>query len=159
MLLSEEAAAFADAHRVAHLATADVHAAPHVVPLCYARDGDRFYFVIDDKRGDRRRLKRLRNIAANPQVALVIDDYDDDWTRLAYLLIHGEGALVAETEEYSAVIALLRERYQQYREMSLSFASHPMVRITARRAHLWRAGEAHASPSPAPSAKDRGQGD
>ncbi|HUI28146.1 MAG TPA: TIGR03668 family PPOX class F420-dependent oxidoreductase [Candidatus Kryptonia bacterium] len=144
MLLSDEAARFADAHRVARLATADAGGAPHVVPVCYARDGDCFYFVIDDKpkRGDPRRLKRLRNIAVNPQVALVVDDYDEDWTRLAFLLIHGEAELVGDEGDYAGALTRLRKRYQQYRAMPLSFASHPMVRIATRHVHLWRAGGA-----------------
>ena len=71
--------------------------------------GEHFYFVIDEKpKRTRTGLKRLRNIAANPQVALVIDDYDEDWTRLAYLLVQGEAALVADREEYAGALAALR---------------------------------------------------
>ena len=96
MPLSDEVRAFLDRHRVAHLATADAGGAPHVVPLCYARLDDRLYFVADDKpkRNGPRALRRLANIAANPRVALVVDDYDDDWSRLAYLLLHLDAAPV-----------------------------------------------------------------
>ena len=87
MELSDAARTFLDAHAVGHLATADASGAPHVIPLCYARLGERLYFVADDKpkRHGPRGLKRLANIAANPRVALVVDDYDDDWRRLADL--------------------------------------------------------------------------
>jgi len=141
MVVTAEAGAFADAHRVAHLATADARATPHVVPLCYARDGDRFYFVVDDKpkRGERRNLKRLRNIAENRRVALVIDDYDEDWSRLAFLLIHGDAALVDDRTEYARGLTALRARYPQYRAMPLDQTTHPLVRITATRVRLWRA--------------------
>ncbi|MBI1816595.1 MAG: TIGR03668 family PPOX class F420-dependent oxidoreductase [Deltaproteobacteria bacterium] len=140
MPLSEEAAAFADAHRVARLATADATGAPHVIPFCYARDNDRFYFVIDDKpkRGAPLQLKRMRNLAINPKVAFVIDDYDDDWQRLAYLLVRGHAIVVDVGEEYDRILAALRVRYPQYRAMPLAFATHPMVRITVQDAHLWR---------------------
>jgi PPOX class probable F420-dependent enzyme len=84
-------------------------------------------------------LKRLRNIAANPQVALVIDDYDEDWTRLAYLLVQGHAAMVESTDEYATALAVLQQRYPQYRSMPLEFETHPMVRITPTRSHLWRA--------------------
>ena len=98
-MLSDDERAFADRHRVAHLATADAAGAPHVIPICYALVGDAFYFVVDEKpKRTRTGLKRLRNIAANPQVALVIDDYDEDWTRLAYLLVHGRAAVVDERQ-------------------------------------------------------------
>jgi PPOX class probable F420-dependent enzyme len=126
---------------VAHLATADATGAPHVVPLCYARLDDRLYFVADDKpkRGSPRALRRLANIAANPRVALVVDDYDDDWTRLAYLLLHLDAAPVDDDAEYADVLAALRARYSGYRTMALARTTHPMIRMIPRRWHLWRA--------------------
>ncbi len=140
MELSDTARAFLDAHAVAHLATAGADGAPHVVPLCYARVGDRLYFVADDKpkRRGPRALKRLANIAANPRVALVVDDYDPDWSRLAYLLLHLDAAVVDDDAEYAAALAALRRRYPPYRGMALQRATHPMVRMTPRRWHLWR---------------------
>jgi len=144
MALSEEARAFLDAHAVGHLATAGADGAPHVVPLCYARVGDRVYFVADDKpkRRGPRALKRLANLAANPRAALVVDDYDADWRHLAYLLIHLDTAIVADRREYATALAALRERYPPYRNMPLEIATHPMVRMTPRRWHLWRSGDA-----------------
>ena len=141
MPLSDEARAFLDRHRVAHLATADAAGAPHVVPLCYARLDDRLYFVADDKpkRNGPRALRRLANIAANPRVALVVDDYDDDWSRLAYLLLHLDAAPVEDDAEYADVLVALRARYPGYRTMPLARATHPMIRLTPRRWHLWRA--------------------
>ncbi len=139
-MLSADERAFAERHRVAHLATADVGGAPHVIPICYALVGELFYFVIDEKpKRTRTGLKRLRNIAANPQVALVIDDYDEDWTRLAYLLVQGRAAVVDDRAEYAGALATLRDRYAQYRVMPLAFETHPMVCITPARGHLWRA--------------------
>ena len=139
-MLSATERAFADRHRVAHLATADAAGAPHVIPICYAMVGEAFYFVIDEKpKRTRTGLKRLRNIAANAQVALVIDDYGEDWTRLAYLLVQGQAAVVADRDEYAGALGALRERYAQYRSMPLAFDTHPMVRIAPARSHLWRA--------------------
>jgi len=140
MSLSDDERAFAERHRVAHLATADATGAPHVIPICYALVNEAFYFVIDEKpKRTRTGLKRLRNIAANPQVALVIDDYDDDWSRLAYLLVHGEASRVSDRNEYTRVLAALRERYLQYRAMPLTFDTHPMIAVAPHRTHLWRA--------------------
>jgi PPOX class probable F420-dependent enzyme len=113
---------------------------PHVVPICYALVGDNFYFVVDEKpKRSRHGLKRLRNIAANPQVALVIDQYDEDWSRLAFLLVQGQAAPVTDPREYAGVLEALRRRYPQYRGMALQFELHPMVRIALRRCHSWRA--------------------
>jgi PPOX class probable F420-dependent enzyme len=140
MMLSADDRAFAERHRVAHLATADASGAPHVIPICYALVGAQIYLVIDEKpKRTRTGLKRLRNIAANPQVALVIDDYDEDWTRLAYLLVQGHAAMVETDDEYATALAVLQQRYPQYRSMPLEFETHPMVRITPTRSHLWRA--------------------
>jgi PPOX class probable F420-dependent enzyme len=140
MNLTDEERAFARHHRVAHLATADAAGAPHVIPVCYALVANDFYFVVDEKpKRTRTGLKRLLNIAVNPQVALVIDDYDEDWTRLTYLLVQGRAARVDDPAKYASVLAALRARYPQYTTMALACATHPMVRITPLRAHLWRA--------------------
>jgi PPOX class probable F420-dependent enzyme len=149
MPLSDEACAFLDAHVVGHLATAGADGAPLVVPLCYARLDDRLYFVADDKpkRHGPRALKRLADIAANPRVALVVDDYDADWSRLAYLLLHLDAVVVDDDAEYAAALGALRARYPPYRRMPLQRVTHPMVRMTARRWHLWRASASETKPS------------
>src|SRR5689334_19226144 len=87
--LTEAEIAFVQRQRVARPATADVEGRPHVVPVCYAFDGARFYIPLDEKpkRVAARQLKRVRNIAARPEVSLVIDRYDDDWSRLAYVQV------------------------------------------------------------------------
>jgi PPOX class probable F420-dependent enzyme len=141
MILTEEARAFLDAHRVGHLATADASGAPHVVPLCYARVGDSIYFVCDEKpkRAGPRALKRLSNIAHNPRVALVIDDYDEEWSRLAFLLLRLQAEIVRDEDEYQRALGALRGRYPQYRAMSLKMSANPIVRLIPNRFHLWRA--------------------
>jgi PPOX class probable F420-dependent enzyme len=106
---TEDEQDFIESHRVARLATAGTDGAPHVVPIVYALvDGD-LYFVVDEKpKKTRRGLKRLRNIAGNPRVAVVIDEYQDDWNRLAYLLIEGTAAAVTEADLYVSVLEVLR---------------------------------------------------
>lgn len=139
--LTDEARAFLDAHRVGHIATVDAAVvAPHVVPLCYARADEHVYFVVDDKpKQPGRVLKRLRNIESCSKVALVVDDYDDDWTRLAYLLLHCDASRVDSGGEFDRALEALRQRYPQYLRMPLRFATHPMIRLDIRRWHLWRA--------------------
>jgi PPOX class probable F420-dependent enzyme len=140
MRFSAAEQSFIDGRRLGHLATADATGAPHVVPVCFALVADRFYFVIDDKpKRTRHGLKRLRNIAVNPHVALVIDEYDEDWSRLAYLLVHGTAAIVADATERTVALTALCRRYPQYRSMDLAPATHPVVRITVVRRHFWQA--------------------
>jgi PPOX class probable F420-dependent enzyme len=126
--------------RVAHLATADATAAPHNIPLCFWFDDEaRFYFIVDEKpkRLSAKGIKRMRNIAENPQVAIVIDHYEEDWSSLAYVLVHGEAAIVDAPDEYLLALRNLRDKYPQYRAMVLSPEKNPIVRIEARRVHAW----------------------
>jgi PPOX class probable F420-dependent enzyme len=133
---------FLEHARVAHLATADRSGAPHNIPLCFWFDGEkRFYFVIDEKpkRLTPRGLKRMRNIAENPRVALVIDHYEEEWAYLAYVLVHGIARVVDDSNEYMLALRNLRDKYAQYRTMQLSAERNPMVRIEATRVHAWGA--------------------
>ena len=139
MVLSDVIRALLDASRVGHLATADRAARPHVVPFCYARDGDRVYFVVDEKpKAPGRTLKRLRNIAENPNVAMTVDRYDEDWSRLEYALIRGRAEIVRDGAEYARVLDLLRARYPQYRSMRLEPGRNEIVRLEAVAGHHWK---------------------
>jgi PPOX class probable F420-dependent enzyme len=125
--------------RIGHLATADAAGVPHNVPLCFWFDGARFYFAIDEKpkRGRAMALRRMRNIAANSNVALVVDHYEEHWNNLAYVLIHGHAAVVEDREEYVLALRSLRDKYPQYRAMALSIENNPVVRIDPARVHVW----------------------
>ncbi len=134
--------AFLAARRVGHLATANAAGAPHVVPVCYALDDDALYFVADDKpkRRPPRELLRLQNLLVNPHAALVVDDYADDWSQLAYVLVRGPAHVVRDPATHDVAIALLRVRYPQYVAMALDDPDRtPVVRITPERVVSWRA--------------------
>ena len=130
---------FLDALRVGHLATADAGGQPHVVPVCYAVSGDAAYITIDEKpkSGDVARMKRLRNIAENPAVALVVDRYDEDWARLGWVMLRGPAAILAGGDEHAMAQALLRARYPQYRAMRLE--ELPVIAIRVTRVISWGA--------------------
>jgi PPOX class probable F420-dependent enzyme len=126
---------FLEGCRVARLATAGPEqplARPHCIPVCYALCQDFLWIAIDEKPKSGHPLRRLRNIAANPNVALILDRYEEDWSRLAYLLIEGRAALAALPE---AARAELCRRYSQYDAMRLEQA----IRIEPRRAVFWSA--------------------
>jgi PPOX class probable F420-dependent enzyme len=136
--------------RVAHLATADAGGVPHNVPLCFWYDeAAHFYFIIDEKpkRMTVTGIKRMRNLAENPQVALIVDHYEEEWSYLAYVLVHGAGHIVDDANEYMLALRNLRDKYPQYRTMALGFDKNPMVRIDAERLHVW--GDRFKPPSPA----------
>ena len=141
MTLSKEAVAYLERHHVGHLATVDAAGRPHVVPVCFAVHAGRVYLALDEKpkRTPPDRLQRLRNIAAQPAVCLTVDDYDEDWTRLSWLQVRGQAALVSEASERTAALAALRARYPQYRTMALE--ERPLLAITPERLVRWQATE------------------
>lgn len=123
--------------RVGHLATADATGAPHVVPVCFAARDQFIYSVLDQKpkRAPLTRLRRVRNIQANPQVTLLLDHYDEDWSRLWYLMIAGTAELLVEGPDRVSAIALLRDKYRQYRAMDID--ANPVIKITALKVVSW----------------------
>ena len=123
---------------VARLATADNRGVPHVIPICFAYDGTRFYSVLDQKpkRTSLMKLKRVRNILSNPNVTLLLDHYEEDWARLWYVLVSGTAQLIHEGEEHRRAIGLLRKKYPQYRHMDID--SNPIITITAKDVTSWR---------------------
>jgi PPOX class probable F420-dependent enzyme len=137
VLFDETQAAWLASRRVAHLATAGPEGAPHVVPVCFAWDGAALYIALDakPKRVAPTRLKRVRNIIANPRVAFLCDTYDEDWTRLGYLLVHGTADLLDPGPAHAAGIALLREKYPQYRAMPIE--AQPLIRIVPEQVTSW----------------------
>ena len=137
--VSPEAQAFIQSQRVARLATSDGAGQPHAVPVCFVYDGAHFYTVIDQKpkRSAPLQLKRIRNILANPKVALILDRYREQWRELAYLMVQGTARIIESGPERDRATALLREKYPQYRTMVLESA--PVIEITPRRFIPWGA--------------------
>jgi PPOX class probable F420-dependent enzyme len=128
--------------RVARLATANQDGDPHVVPVCYAFDGERFFIALDEKkkRVEVTALRRVRNIVDRPRVALLIDHYDDDWTRLAYVLIRGKAVLLGlDDEAHQPAVALLRTRYSQY--LSMTLEESLMIAIVPERVTSWASSD------------------
>ena len=134
-MLSAPKIQFIQRQRVAHLATADAAGRPHVVPVCFAYLDGRIYIAIDEKPKRSLRLKRLRNIEENPQVSLVFDRYDEDWSRLGWVMIHGTAAIVDGGPEHERAVAALRERYPQYQSMTLE--GRPVISVPVERVSSW----------------------
>jgi len=124
--------------RVGRLATVDGSGRPLVVPVCYALDGGRIYSAVDAKPKRTRELRRLRNIAENPLVSLVVDEYDEDWTHLRYVIVEGRADVLTEGDEFSRAIDRLVAKYPQYRQLALSRDSGALIRITPERILAWR---------------------
>ncbi|HEV3176972.1 MAG TPA: TIGR03668 family PPOX class F420-dependent oxidoreductase [Stellaceae bacterium] len=135
-MLSDQERRFLAHERVAHLATADRRAIPHVVPVCFALSQGTLYITIDEKpKRHPLALKRLRNIAENPVVAVVVDRYDEDWSRLGWVMLRGRAEILTEGSEHPEAQALLRARYPQLQPMEL--ARYPVIAIRIERTTSW----------------------
>ena len=135
-MLSEREARFLASRRVGHLATADGRAMPHLVPVCFVVGEGALYITIDQKpKGDFRALKRLRNITDNPVAAFVADRWDEDWTRLGWVMLRGAAEILAGGAEHDRAQELLRSRYRQYQGMEL--AGLPVIAVRIERVTSW----------------------
>lgn len=124
---------FADAS-VAHLATAGADGRPHLVPITFAVDADTLYFAIDDKPKRTRELQRLKNIAANPAVAVLVDHYEDDWSRLWWVRVDGTARVITDHARAQHALDLLAKRHPQYRDAR---PAGPVVAISIDRMSGW----------------------
>ncbi len=137
-LLTGDESTFALRQRVARMATVDAEGHPHIVPVCYAFDGIRFYIPLDEKpkKVEESKLRRVRNIEARHEASLLIDQYDDDWSRLGFILVRGHAGLLQPGDPLHAqALQLLRERYVQYRTMELE--RHMVIVITPDSVTSW----------------------
>ena len=138
-MFNESELRFLNSMPVAHLATADASGQAHVIPIVFAFDGQLLYTPIDEKPKsvDPERLKRVRNLLENDQLAIVVDRYDADWTQLAWVLVKGTGEFVKEGEQRRTGIKLLKEKYPQYEDMPLE--GRPLIVVTPHEVTSWGA--------------------
>jgi PPOX class probable F420-dependent enzyme len=139
--LTERQRGFLEHSRVGHLATADRNGAPHLIPVCYAADdnttdGATLYITVDQK--PKRQdipLKRVRNIRDNPQAAFVVDRWDEDWTRLGWVMLRGPAEILDAGPEHDRAQILIVTRYPQLRAMQI--ADLPVIALRITRATDW----------------------
>jgi PPOX class probable F420-dependent enzyme len=137
--LSGAVADFIGVARVGRLGTVDTGGQPLVVPICYAFDGRALFSAIDakPKRTAGPHLKRVRNIAGNPRVSVAIDHYEEDWSRLRYVIIQGQAELLESGQEYTRGVDLLLAKYPQYRTLPLDPHDGLMIKVTPRSILSW----------------------
>jgi PPOX class probable F420-dependent enzyme len=121
------------------MATVTEAGRPHVVPVTFAMDGNYIYTAVDAKpknEAARGALQRVRNIAAEPRVALLADHYGDDWATLWWVRADGTASIVTEPRLAARPISLLTARYPQYRDVALP---GPVIAIRVERWSGWTA--------------------
>ena len=138
-LPGEEARRRFGAAAVARLATVGRAGGPHIVPVTFALDGDRIYSAVDFKPKTTAHLRRLDNIRADPQVAVLADHYTADWDRLWWVRADGQAAVLDQPADMAGPLRLLAERYPQYREQP---PAGPVICVLVRRWTGWAASAA-----------------
>ena len=124
------------AARVARLATVGPHGIPHLVPVVFVVLGDEVWSAVDHKPKSTRELRRLRNIRANPQVSLLVDHYDDEWTRLWWVRADGRATVVeGGSSGTDDVLDALAAKYPQY---AADPPAGPFVRVHVARWSSWQ---------------------
>lgn len=126
--------------RVGHLATVNRGGTPSVVPVCFVMLEGQVYSAIDEKPKSvpPTELRRVRDLLASPRVALVVDEYDEDWARLAFVQLRGQADLIwPDHPDHDRAVGALRQKYPQYRTMNL--AARPIIRIEVELTRSWAA--------------------
>jgi PPOX class probable F420-dependent enzyme len=121
--------------RVARLATLGTDGRPHVVPICFALDGDTLYTAVDAKPKSTRALRRLANIESDPRVEIVIDHYDEDWSKLWWVRLSGQARVI---DHDARGLELLQAKYPQYRDEP---PAGPFVVVAIQARTAWQAAQ------------------
>ncbi len=132
--------AFLVRQRVARLATADGSGKPHAIPVCFAlsQKAEKVFIALDEKPKSvpASRLKRVRNIVENPEVALIADRYAEDWSQLAFVMVRGRADVLEPGEGgHAEAVRLLRGKYHQYERMRIE--ENPVIELRADKAVSW----------------------
>jgi PPOX class probable F420-dependent enzyme len=123
---------------VARLATVGDDGRPHIVPISFALEDQTLYFAVDFKPKRTTNLKRLRNLAANPAVSVLVDHYEPDWEQLWWVRLDGNARVVTEGGEADRALDALAKRYEQYRKTR---PAGPVVAISIERITGWSASK------------------
>lgn len=126
---------FADA-RVAVLATVDPTPAPHLVPMTFVVDGDTVWTAVDGKPKRTTRLRRLANLRGNARMSMLVQHWDEDWTRLWWVRADGTAMISEDPDTLDRVARLLRRKYGQYDKVPVG---GPVIEITVHDWHGWTA--------------------
>lgn len=121
---------------MARLATTDPDGRPHLVPIVFALDGDTLFSAVDWKPKRSQVLRRIENARARPDVTILVDHYEDDWSRLWWIRVRGRARVLDDGPERERALALLAEKYEQYRERP---PAGPVLAVDVDDVYAWTA--------------------
>jgi PPOX class probable F420-dependent enzyme len=117
------------AARIGRLATVRADGRPHVVPIVFAVDGETIYSIADPKPKRGLDLLRHRNIAANPAVSVLVDEYEESWERIWWVRADGQARVVEDGPERDTTMRLLRAKYEQYATWTTPFGAATVIQV------------------------------
>lgn len=123
--------------RVARLASVTPGLQPHLVPVTFVLVDKVVYTAVDHKPKQTKELTRLRNVAAHPDVSVLADHYDDDWSNLWWVRVDGQGRILRNGDERESALDVLEEKYDEYREHRPDGA---VIAVDITRWRGWSAG-------------------
>ncbi len=128
--------------RVAVLATTGPDGRPHVVPIAFVYENGRLFTPLDrkPKRKDPKQLQRVRDLEREPRATVLIQHYEADWSRLAWVQLRGRGRVIEEGRLRDRAVEMLHAKYPQYAELPL--ADRPIIAVEVERVVSWRAAGA-----------------
>ena len=125
--------------KVARLATVDQKSHPYVVPVVFVFHENSFFIPLDEKvkTVNARKLKRVKNIEKNPNVTLLIDEYQNDWKKLFFLMIHGKATVTdgKNSKIMDKVHKLLISKYPQYKKIGVG---NSCIKINTTKVTFWK---------------------
>jgi PPOX class probable F420-dependent enzyme len=122
------------------------------VPICFVLLRSTVYHAIDSKskQAEVMRLRRVRNVLANPQAMVLVDHYEEDWRRLWWIMLRGEARLLLSGDEQSRALLALKKKYPQYRDGWVLDRSAPVIALDVRRLQYWQSSSAGRRPGARP---------
>ena len=142
MSLSQREIEVLDAARRGVLATLAPDGSPRLVPIALVHIDGLVYTPLDDKPksvANPRDLARVHDIEERPRVFVVVDRWDEDWSKLAWLRLAGEARLIGpdgeDAAEHELAVRMLRAKYAQYETHALE--SRPVIRIQIDHIKSW----------------------
>jgi PPOX class probable F420-dependent enzyme len=131
MRLKKAVARLVGRERVCRVATSRPGGVPHVVPVCHVVVDDKVYFASE------RGARKVKNLRANPQAALTVDLYTEDWAGLRGVMIQGTAAIIEDGPRFRKIRRLLYEKYPQYPEEAALGKGDVIVEITPVHLFTW----------------------
>lgn len=123
--------------RVARLATVTPGLQPHVVPVAFALVDGVVYTAVDQKPKRTMELVRIRNVVAHPDVSVLADHYDDDWSKLWWVRLDGVARILRQGDEHDSALGALAAKYEQYRDTP---PEGPVIAVDVTRWRGWQHG-------------------